>query len=447
MDRHSGKVLWEREAAFNFRHNAIIAGGGKVFCLDRITDARAAVLKRRGQSPQEPRLLALDAKTGNTVWETDENVFGTWLAYSVERDLLLQAGSANRDRARDETGQGLVAYRGASGKIVWSTADPYDGPCMIVGDRILTQTGGNGPGTALSLIDGKPLSRKHPLTGGQTPWTFSRNYGCNTAIASMNLITFRSAAAGYFDLAGDGGTGNFGGFRSSCTANLIPADGVVAGPDYTRTCACSYPIQSSVALFHAPDVETWTFNPIAPAAGRIERLGVNFGAPGDRRDSNGTLWLEYPAVGGPSPSVPLEVLGAGAHFQRKHSSTIVADSRPWVGASWMRGAEQIRITLTDDADADPAKYTVRLYFIEESIAAGNARRFDVAIQGKTVIEGLDVARDAGGVNRMLVRQFDGVDASVSLTVALTPHDLDDSNATVLCGIELVIEDATGPSSE
>ena len=35
----------------------------------------------------------------------------------------------------------------------------------------------------------------------------------------------------------------------------------------------------------------------------IVRLGLNLGAPGDRQDAEGTLWLDYPSVGGPSPDV------------------------------------------------------------------------------------------------------------------------------------------------
>ena len=125
----------------------------------------------------------------------------------------------------------------------------------------------------------------------------------------MNLLTFRSAAAGYFDLANDGGTGNWGGFRSSCTANLVAADGVLNAPDYTRTCTCSYQNQCSLALVPMPDVETWTFNPIPSSGQRVRRLGINFGAPGDRKADDGTLWLDFPSVGGPSPDVPLTITG------------------------------------------------------------------------------------------------------------------------------------------
>jgi PAS domain S-box-containing protein len=39
----------------------------------------------------------------------------------------------------------------------------------------------------------------------------------------------------------------------------------------------------------------------------IRTVGINFGAPGDRMADNGTLWLEYPRVGGPSPDIPVSI--------------------------------------------------------------------------------------------------------------------------------------------
>ena len=84
-------------------------------------------------------------------------------------------------------------------------------------------------------------------------WTWARTYGCNTPAASENLLTFRSGAAGYYDLCNDGGTGNLGGFRSGCTNNLIVAGGLLTAADYTRTCTCSYQNQASLALVPMPD--------------------------------------------------------------------------------------------------------------------------------------------------------------------------------------------------
>ena len=111
FNRHTAKLLWTRDAQYNFRHNNIALGAGSVFVIDSLTEARLKAMRRRGLKPKgKPVLYALDINNGNLRWQTDENVFGTFLNYSTEHDLLLQAGSAYRDRAKDDIGQGMVAY-------------------------------------------------------------------------------------------------------------------------------------------------------------------------------------------------------------------------------------------------------------------------------------------------------------------------------------------------
>jgi len=153
---------------------------------------------------------------------------------------------------RGEPAKGIVAYRGKDGTVLWSNNVSRGGPYMLHGDTIITDR------YAYSLLTGEQETRVDPLTGEEKPWAFKRNYGCNYALASEHLLSFRSAAAGFYDLMRDGGTGNFGGFKSGCTSNLVVANGVLNAPDYTRTCSCSYQNQTSLALVHMPEVEIWT---------------------------------------------------------------------------------------------------------------------------------------------------------------------------------------------
>jgi hypothetical protein len=294
------------------------------------------------------------------------------------------------------------------------------------------------------LMTGKSVKRSDPLTGASVDWKFSRNYGCNSAIGCTNLLAFRSAAAGYFDLAGDGGTGNLGGFRSSCTSNLVPADGVLSAPDYTRTCICSYQNQCSLAFVHMPEIETWTFNTHSRNDEPVKRLGINFGAPGDRRVTGGSLWIEIPSVGGTSPKVPVEITGQKVEYFRQHSARIESGALPWVAASGVRGAEHIKITLQNPKDPAPArKYTVRLYFADLAPEkpkhpenAGPAR-MDVALQDRSVLTRFDVRAAAGGVNRGVVREFKGIEAETYLEIKLEPTD--DGDSTTISGVEIVEE--------
>ena len=98
-------------------------------------------------------------------------------------------------------------------------------------------------------------------------------------------------------------------------------------PDYTRTCTCAYQNQTSLALIHMPEAEMWTSFGTKEIKGAITRLGINFGAPGDHKAADGTLWLEYPSVAGISPAVEvttrpdkLETFHGMAHM-RTHKLT------------------------------------------------------------------------------------------------------------------------------
>jgi len=287
MDRHSGKTLWSREAGYGFLHNAVAVAAGRIFCLDKLPPHIENQLRRRGRAvpAADYSLLALDLHTGDILWQRRENVFGSWLGYSAEHDVLLQSTRPSRDMVQGETGSRMVVYGAGDGTVLWDRAVTYGSVPILHGERIITQ------GKIISLLSGEPQYMEHPLTGERVLRTWRRNYGCNYPIASENLLTFRSAAAGFYDLVKDSGTGNLGGFKSGCTSNLIAAEGVLNAPDYTRTCSCSYQNQTSLALVHNPGVEVWTFSTLERGSGPVKRVGINFGAPGDRMAGNGTLWL------------------------------------------------------------------------------------------------------------------------------------------------------------
>ena len=345
LDRNTGKIICEHEATYNIRHNTLAAGSGKLFFMDRLTDAQLNYYKRRGKVAKEERAIkAIELSTGRILWKIEERVFGTWLGYSEEFDILLQAGSKARDRAGDETGQSMVAYRGATGEKLWEHSEKYFGPPILLGQMIVTQADANA-GHAYELKTGKRIQRVHPFSGQPVNWSYTRNYGCNTAIGCPNMITFRSAAAGYYDLTSDSGTGNLGGFRSGCTANLIPAGGILNAPDYTRTCTCSYQNQASLAFVHMPEAEMWTFTTYKNDDKDVSDLGLNFGAPGDRRAKDGTYWIDYPSVGGPSPDARVKLSGKDLRYRRIHSSLLEAGVLPWVASSVLEGEAEIIIPL------------------------------------------------------------------------------------------------------
>ena len=366
FDRHSGKQRWRIDANHSFWHNGIVAGGGRLYCLDRNPAPVEEALRRRGLSPPDSyRIACFDAADGSLKWEVREAIFGTWLGYSQEHDLLLQAGAQGSDRLYAETGQGMRVYKAATGALHWKKDNlKYSGPCILHNDLIITNANSYSPSAgAFYIATGDQRMVRHPLTGELIPWKMTRAYGCNNIIASENLLTFRSGAAGYYDLTCDSGTGNLGGFKSGCTSNLVVANGVLNAPDYTRTCSCSYQNQTSLALVHMPDVEVWSVNALAATEsvestddrdGFVENVGINFGAAGDRHDKNGTLWLEFPAKAGTSP--PLRVrYNDDAKVYSQHASTRSGDPLAWVSSSGIQNIRELTIDLNLHEVVDLAK--------------------------------------------------------------------------------------------
>lgn len=434
LDRRTGRPLWHRQAANAFRHNALCVGCGRLYVIDRPGPQLPSWLKWRSEKPAGPaRLLALDLRSGKEIWSTTRDVFGTWLSFSIDHDILMESGRVARDTLADEP-KGMRAYAGGDGRVLWHRPD-YVGPAMILGDRVIRDRG------ACDLRTGAPTMHADPLTGKQVEWTWTRNYGCATPLASEHLLTFRSGAAGFYDLCHDGGTGNIGGFRAGCTNNLIVADGVLSAADYTRQCTCSYQNQASLALVPMPEAELWTFTGSQKVEGVVRQVGIALGAPGSRRGDNGTLWVEYPPVGGPSPRLAVSTQPSRPRWFRRHVLQVEGDGPHWVMASGADGLEKLTIPLAPQGKgtAQPRPYVVRLCFLEPDGLPEGRRRFDVALQGQPVLHDLDISAEAGGPGRGLVKEFHHILIDRELTLTLTPDKNAPVPETVLCGVEVVAE--------
>jgi len=472
FDRRTGKLHWTAAARYGFNHNGIVAGNGRVYCLDRLPKSVEEKLERRGRAlPSDYRVVAFDARTGALLWEQTQEVFGTWLSYAEASDTVLQAGARAPDRLDDETGQGMAAYRGIEGTQIWIKKDlDYSGPCILHNDLVITTPSSYRPSSgAFNLRDGRPHTVPNPLTGKLEPWRIYRTYGCNTPVASEHLLTFRSGAAGFYDLESYGGTGNLGGFRSGCSANLIIANGVLNAPDYTRTCSCAYQNQTSLGLVHMPDAEVWTYNLLeepTEEGERIVRLGLNFSAPGDRRAKTGTLWMDYPSVGGSSLDLPVAIDGDGIQDFRAHSSKVTGEGLTWVAGSGLRNVASIRVgtmllkapeepevggsesdmsaeaprTVKQGTTCSPAPYTVRLHFLEPDDLEPDDRVFSVWLQGRQVLEALDVRRETGGRQRGLIKEFSGVVLEDKLSLRFERTSAS-KHGSVISGLEMVLEPA------
>lgn len=438
MNRMTGKVLWKQKSESTYPLVAI--GSDKVFVYEGEFEGlyAGADKRRRGGVPQAKPIISLkafDADTGDELWSRSATRIATWMAYSEKHDILLASNK-----------KGINAWRGKGGDELWNKVAEGEGfrghpenywdKVIIWNDQILDQ---RGPGSSYSLLTGKPTMVANPITGQSAPWEFTKSgHHCNYAIASEHLMTFRAASAGFTDLA-TGGTGRLDGFRSGCRNSLIPANGVLNAPNFAHGCVCSYSIFTSLALVHVPESDIWTYTALNAGSGPVKRLGINFGAPGDRQDKQGTLWLDYPGVGGSSPKVPVKVSGSSIQWFRNHTATIKGEGLHWVAASGARGVTSITIPLTTGKpSSNDAKrsYTVRLYFAEPTDGRIGQDIFNISIEGQVVTKDLDVVKETGGARISLVKKFANIEAGQSLTVQLTSK----KGNTLISGIEVVADE-------
>jgi hypothetical protein len=184
-----------------------------------------------------------------------------------------------------------------------------------------------------------------------------------------------------------------------------------------------------------PELEYWTTNDFKWNGKRVQRIGLNLNAPGDRVAPDGTLWLDFPSVGGKSPDLPVRFDSGNTRPVRRHSLTVRPNGYEWVAASALTGPLKFRITLAGEKDAEAA-YTVKLHFAELEGKKPGERVFNIRLQDRDVLTGFDIAREAGGSDIPLVKSFPGIRVNEALTVECQPAA---GAPPILSGIEVTLE--------
>jgi len=191
----------------------------------------------------------------------------------------------------------------------------------------------------------------------------------------------------------------------------------------------------------------WAISSSVGAMTPVKHLAINFGAPGDRRDARGTVWLTYPR---PKPyketsletklQLDVKFLEIGGFTAVNEESTPIAGAdTPWVFTSWARGMTECTIPLRGPEDK-PADYDVILYFTDVENDAAGSRVFDVKVQGRDAAQNLDIIAESGGRSRALVRRVQGVNVADKLTIELASKSPNDSpkQMPILSAIEIAI---------
>jgi hypothetical protein len=311
---------------------------------------------------------------------------------------------------------------------------------LIVGDKIIAEP------WAYDLRTGAETQRVHPVTGAESQWQMARpGHHCGNIVACPEELFFRSGYLGYYDLKEDYGTVHFGGLRPGCWVNCIPAGGLVIMPEASSGCVCPFSLQCTIAFQPREESRPWGMYSASGPLLPVKHLAVNFGAPGDRKDSKGTLWLAYPRPqGGKTPEerrlvldLPLEVeiqKGGGYSSSGADFLEIQGTDRPWIFASSCEGLSRCAIPVAKE-EGTAGDYTVRLHFAEMEDIEPGQRVFSLEIGGKVIIENLDIVKEAGGPRRALVKEINGLELMETLEVKLKSV----AGKPLICGLEVVAE--------
>lgn len=267
--------------------------------------------------------------------------------------------------------------------------------------------------------------RTNPLTGEQEPRTFPKSYGCDGGFDYGGIFTFRSGTAAFYDKKVESGTVHISGPRSGCTNSIVPAGGILNVPYFYEGCTCSYPLPMALALFSLPETfeqwATWGAVPKAALYGKIQRIGINLGAPGDRKTRDGTLWLDLPSVGGPSPEIDFTTEPAKPEYFYQHSLWMKGGKGwPWVAASGVKGLRSAKLSGLQNG-----RYTVKLTF---SSPDNSKHRFDVSVQDHSLTDLQPQTMTASTETISDIRVTDG-----TLTFTLTPRE----GETLISGVEVI----------
>jgi outer membrane protein assembly factor BamB len=451
VDVKSGERKWVYRGK-NIMHVTIAIGDGRAFFIDSsISQLQRDELLKQDKSElqnlgeaeakkKEAELKALDVRLavavdvndGKVLWSqavdvTDCSYVGIGggqltLIYQDGHVLICGANANGHYWRQFLSGQfsdrRLLVLDATDGKKLWSKDANYRHRPIIVEDQIIAEP------WSFALHTGKEKQRENPITGEETKWQFSRpGHHCGMITATPNTLFFRSGFTGYYDLYSDSGVSHFAGQRMGCWVNAIPGNGLLMIPEASAGCVCQFSIEATVVMEPRQDTDTWKIASLAGSTTPVKHLSINLGAPGDRRDTFGTLWLAYPR---PATVDRLEFTfdikptlasGGGYYDYNSESVSIENANTPWVLTSGARGLSRCELTLLGENDK-PATYAVKLHFAQiEACGIGEAT-FDIKLQGDTVAEKMDVVREAGATSRALVRTFDNIPVDKNLTIEL-----------------------------
>ncbi len=452
IDLESGAIKWTYQG-HSISHHTIAVGPDKVFFidssitseqreqllradksdLDRLTGEEKTLAEERALRADIRRTIALDMQSGKSLWEqsvdvTDCSDIGAGggkltLMYS-NGTLILGGANANGHYwkqfvAGEFTKRRLVALSANEGYKKWALDANYKGRPIIIGEKVLAEP------WAFEMQSGKQISRTHPITGKEVPWSLMRTgHHCGILTGcDSGMLMFRSGDTAFYDLNEDVGTKHFAGHRLGCWVNAIPANGLVMIPEASAGCVCQFSIASTIVMEPRNLDRQWlihgTSGPLLP----VTNMSLNLGGPGDRKDAQGNLWLSYPrraAYKETSLDIALDlkpVFAAGGKFTSVREASNGKLENSWLYSSYAEGIEQLQLPLRRAEDL-PANYLVKLHFAKSGNETGSSSPivFDVLMQGKVVLESVTLNPSTSEEPEVITKEVPSVSVTDNLTI-------------------------------
>lgn len=471
-DVKSGKLLWQHQGK-HISHVSIAIGNGRLFFIDAslTPEQREVLLKQdktdlasltgKARELAEDRIkkndmrlaVALDARTGKQAWAkpvdvtdcSDIGIGGGSLTLIYHNNHLVLGGANANGHYWDQFLAGefqrrrLVVLDAEKGDKIWAMDANYRHRPVVINNDIIAEP------WSYDLYTGEQKMRTHPLTGEKTPWMFARpGHHCGAISATSNMMFFRSKSTAYYNLDEDEGTEHFAGQRLGCWINTIPANGLVMIPEASAGCVCLFSVASTIVFEPRGDRMTWGVYSANGMTTPVQHMALNIGAPGDRRDAHGKLWLSYPRPSSrPGIDLPLDIhqlfAKDGSFYGFNEESYQVTNTDlPWVYSSGARGLIHAELPLIGK-DQQPETYTVRLYFAALENDKPGQRVFDIKLQDKIVMKDFDPVAKADGVKKAVMQEFHDIAVTDNLLLELVPAQAnpEDANQPVISGIEVL----------
>lgn len=236
MSKEGGQLRWNYHDGL-ILNSTITATPEKVYFVVCRHPELIAANERRIDSPdlwQNQFLVALDAKTGEKLWErsidTEDGEAVFYLATQREKLVIVASGSGKYH---------VSVYDEGNGKLAWE--DRFDWP-----------GGAHDHGKAMSrpaMINGNLFVRPRvfDLASGRTLAKVMPGGGCGTYACAGNFLIFRSGNITLWDHRYEIPS-QWARLRPGCWLSAIPANGMLLAPEAGGGCSCGTWMETSVGF-------------------------------------------------------------------------------------------------------------------------------------------------------------------------------------------------------